>query len=310
MLKYFTKAFKITNENIILATPLVLFLFLFSIYIGIAQSAPNNAASAILLLLTILFMLSAFFAGWFYMVKKAVDLDKQEFIIDEDKAKASFSLIKELTVGVGDYFLSFIGAFVLYVALFGLIFFVGYQLGMHFIGKVDLNINELRMAFGSTETMKTLVSSLSTQQLLKLNQWNMHILCLMSVYSFITMFWAADIVTQNKNPLFAFFNSIKFIFKNFLPSIILFVYLSVVNFTVSMINALAMINPITYFISMLIYFYFFVYVVVLIFLYYERENQSKHEYTITDESFKSDNCDSGSDSIGQNESGDSKSEDS
>lgn len=319
MFKYFTKAFKITNDNIILTTPLVLFLFLLSIYVGIAQNAPENKASAILLFVTILFMLSAFFAGWLYMVKKAIDLDKQEFIMAEDKAKASLALLKDLPVGIGEYFLSFIGAFILYTGLFLLLFSIGYHVGLHFIGKIDLSINELRMAFGSPESMKTLVSSLTTEQLTRLNAWNMLFLGLMAVYSFITMFWAAEIVTKTKNALFAFFRALRFTFKNLLPSIILFVYLSVLNFVVSMINAIAMINPITYFISMLIYFYFFVYVVVLIFLYYDRENQPKFEYTIgndpenyssTDSDDNSaNNSDTRADSIGQDESGDSESKD-
>jgi len=311
MFKYFTKAFKITNDNIILATPLVLFLFLLSIYVGVAQNAPENSASAVLLLCTILFMLSAFFAGWLYMVKKAIDLDKQEFIMPEDKAKASLKLIKDIPVGIGEYFLSFIGACILYSGMFLVLFFIGYHLGLHFIGKVGISIDSLRMAFGSQEAMKALVTSLTAEQLSRLNAWNLLFLGLMATYSFITMFWATEIITKTKNPVFAFFRAIRFTFKNLFSSIILFIYLSAVNFIISMINALAMINPITYFLSMLLYFYFFVYIVVLVFLYYDRENNpssTNFEYTITDE--QPSNSDSGADSVGQDEAGDSESKES
>lgn len=291
MIKYFIKAFKITNENIILTTPLVLFLFLFGIYMGIARNIPETVYSIILLLATTLFMFSAFFGGWFFMVKKAIELDRQEFIAEEEKAKASFGLIKEIPRGIGEYFLSFVGGLILYVGLTILLSFAAYQIGLHSIGKLNIGILELKMALSSPVAMKSLVSSLSTEQLVKLNYWNFLLLGFMALFSFITMYWGAHIVIKNKNPLMAFFQALGFTFKNLLASLILFLYISFLNFTVSLINAVAIINPILYFISMLIYFYFVVYIVVLVFLYYDSENIQKTESC----------CGCGTDSLGQNE---------
>lgn len=323
MIKYFSKAFKLTNENIILATPLVLFLFLFSIYLSVAQRAPENIVSAILLLVTIVFMVSAFFAGWFYMVKKAVDLDKQEFIIEEDKSKAAFNLIKEFPVGIGEYFFSFIGALIFYVILFVLLAFVAYQLGLHYIGQVGVTLSSLKAALASPVALKSLVASLSTEQLARLNAWNFLFMAVMSIYSFITMFWAVQIVSKTKNPIMAFFKSIKFTFKNFFSALILFVYISFINFTVSLLNAFATMNPIAYFVSMLIYFYFLVYVVVLVFFYYDSQNRPKSEdksgsgYNCPEDlspktNCNQDNCDQSSsnfraDGDGQEQTGDSDS---
>ncbi|MFA7658707.1 MAG: hypothetical protein WCY19_04675 [Candidatus Gastranaerophilaceae bacterium] len=306
MIKYFSRAFKVTNENIILTTPLILFLFLLSIYLGVAQKAPVNLVSVFLLLVTILFMIGAFFAGWFFMVKKAVDLDRMEFVADEDKARASFNLIKEVPVGIGEYFLPFIGALILYSGLLALLVFVGYQLGLHFIGKLGVSLVELKMAMDSPVAMKSLVSSLSSEQLVKLNAWNFMLMGIMTFYSFITMFWGVQIVSKTKNPLIAFFQSVKFIFKNFLSAIVLFMYISIINFSVSLLNAFAMINPIVYFISMLIYFYFLVYVVVLIFLYYDRENNPKLEEK-SEANCPEGDCNSGADSLGQEQPRDTES---
>lgn len=302
MFRYFLNAFKITNDNIILTTPLVLFLLLFSIYLGVAKSAPSNLASSVLLLVTTVFMLSAFFAGWLYMVKKAIDLSKTEFIIDEDRAKASFGIIKEFPVGIGEYFFSFIGALVLYSALFFLTIFIVYQIGMHLIGNAGVNFVQLKIAMTSPAAMKALVSSMTKEQLIKLNEWNILIITFMSVFSFITMFWPAQIVLKDKNAFFAFFNSLKFLFKNFFGSIVLFIYLSLINFFISLVNAFATINPIVYFFSMLLYFYFIVYIVVLVFLYYDSEQNKK----LTQEAQS--NSNSGPDSSGQESISDSESE--
>lgn len=297
MIRYFIKAFKITNENIILTTPLVLFLFLFSIYLGVAQNAPATTISAILLLITIVLMFSAFFAGWFFMVRKAVELNKKEFIIDDDKSRASFELMKEIPIGVGEYFLSFLGAAFLYFGLFVFVSFIAYQVGMHFIGKVDLDLRVLKLALESSAAMKAFISSLSPQQLVKLNAWYLMVLSCMTIFSFLTMFWAAEIIFKTKNAFVAFFKALFFTLKNFLSAIILFIYVSAVNIIVSIINALGTINPILYFISMLVYFYFIVYVIVLIFLYYDEAHSDKT---------KSDS-DSGTDSIRQEQSGDTES---
>jgi len=337
MLRYFRRAFKITNENIILTAPLVLFLLLLNTYLIAAQLAPANIFSAILLLITILFMVSAFSGGWFFMTKRSIDLDKQEFIIDEDKSKASFNLIKEFPVGVGEYFLPFVGAIILYSILFALMFFIGYSIGMHFFGNIGLSLLDLKMALASPAAMKSLVSSLSTEQLTKLKAWNILFMIFMMAFSFITMFWSAQIVMKTKNPLIAFFKSISFTFKNLLSAIILFIYINVLSFFISQLTNAIIAFPIKIKLISLIlsvsatilYFYFVVYIVVLVFLYYDRENNK--QLKIEDRSpndklcdckscecaddssdnsaddSSADNSDNGADSDGKDESGDSDS---
>lgn len=301
MIKYFLRAFKITNENIILTTPLVLFLFLLSIYLGVAQNAPNNIQSSILLLITIIFMIGAFFAGWFYMVKKAIDLDKNEFIMDEDKAKASFNLIKEIPIGIGEYFLSFLGVLILYGVIFLVFGIITFKVGLKFIGDVGLTLEQIKMAMATPAALKSVVSSMSHDQLVKMNAWNILILAMASVYSFLTMFWGAQVINKTKNPFLSFVFAIKALFKKPLSSVVLFLYVSFINFIISFINTFATINPILYFVSMLIYFYFIVYVIVLIFLYYDREIEEKAENQTEGD------CDSGSDSLGEEPPGDSDS---
>lgn len=295
MIKYFKKAFKITNENIILTTPLILFLFLLSIYLDVAKNAPESILSAVLLLSTTLFMLGAFFAGWFHMVKKAVDLDRKEFVIDEDKAKASFNLIKEIPAGIGEYFFPVVGTIILYFFLFVGLSFISYKIGAHFLGKIDLSPAELKMIINSVET-KTLISSIPADKLAKLEIWYLLFLVVMTIHYFITMFLAPEVIIRTKNPIIAFGKSVAFIFRNFLPSVILFAYVNIISFLVSLVlNGILIMHfipeIILSLISMLIYFYFIVYVIVLVFLYYDSKIREKDQ----------NNCGSGTDSCGENE---------
>lgn len=295
MIKYFKRAFKITNENIILTTPLILFLFLLSIYLEVARNAPATLLSMILLMVTTLFMLSAFFAGWFNMVKKAIDLDKQQ-LPDEERAKASFGLLKELPAGLGEYFLPFVGGIILYFLLFMVLSLISYKIGAHFLGKIDLTQNELRMILNSSDA-KMLISSIPSAKLAKLEIWYLLFLAVMTIHYFITMFLAPEIVINSKNPVIALGRSIGFVFKNFLRVIVLFLYVNVVSFAASLaINGIMLLhfipNFITALVSMLLYFYFIVYVIVLVFLYYDSETAEKIE-------IGENNCNSGTDSIGQ-----------
>lgn len=320
MIKYFKNAFKITNENIILTTPLILFMILIGVYSSIARSMPENFVAAFVFLITALFMFSAFFAGWFYMVKKAVDLDKEKSLTAEEKAKSSIKLFREIPVGIGEFFLSFVSGLVLYFIFFLMVAFLFYLLGMHFIGKIDINIMDLKVALSSSAALKSFILGLPKEQLVRVNAWYMLFFALSVLFSFMTMFWPMEIIINTKNPLKAFFNSIRFIFKTFLASAIIFVYVNLINFSVSfIINMMIMIPikiPFISFIlslsSMILYFYFFVYVVVLVFLYYDSENNREIKIK-TDESTgiveqNTDNSDCRSDSVGEEQSGDSNSE--
>lgn len=294
MIKYFQRAFKITSENIILTTPLILFLFLLNIYLEVAKNAPANLLSMVLLLVTTLFMLAAFAAGWFYMVKKAVDIDKKEFLTNDERARASFGLLKELPTGIGEYFLSFIGGIMLYLILFMVLSLISYKIGTHFLGKIDLSQHELQTILNSVD-VKGAFAAIPNAKLAKLEIWYMIFLVVTTIHYFLTLFLAPAIVNGVKNSVIAFGKSLKFLFKNFLGTIILFLYVNLVSFVVSLfISAIMHLHFIPDFITalagMLIYFYFIVYVIVLVFLYYDRKSDEKTE----------DYCDSGSDCLGQN----------
>ena len=74
MRKLFRETVKITNENIILATPLVVFMWILTSYVSFSQQTVNSMPLLVLSSVTVIVMTAAFFGGWFYMVKKAVKL--------------------------------------------------------------------------------------------------------------------------------------------------------------------------------------------------------------------------------------------
>lgn len=278
MLKLFRNAFKLTNEGIILATPLILFIWLLTLYLTYAKSVVDTAPEAASAIITLLCMVGAFCAGWFYMVKESICLSKKEFIMDDDRAKAIYNLIKKIPAGIGKYFLSFVGMSLISLLIFAL--FAGgiYKIGMHFIGSIDFTAAQIRSAMTTPQDMKVFLDSLSNEQLYKLGNWNLLFMAATTIMSFITMLWVPEIIYKTRNPLLALFRSIKKLFVKFGKSIGLFLYLTLLNLIISFANTFSMLHPLLYMLMMIAYFYFLVYVVVLIFSYYDKEfNQPEEE---------------------------------
>ena len=174
MLKLYRDTVKITNENIILATPLILFMWILSLYIAYSKSAVGSIPLLLLTSVTILLMTSAFLSGWFYMVKKAIHLSKQVFVLDSDRSRAILNLIKTIPAGIGKYFLSFLTQIVVSIIIYILIGLAIYKIGTLFIGDIGIDATQLKAILSSSTTdIKAFLDSLTFEQLIKLNNWNL-----------------------------------------------------------------------------------------------------------------------------------------
>ena len=87
MIKLFKEAFKTSNDCIILTIPLVFFMWIITLYIAFSSTTISAPVEFAIALVTLLFMLGAFFSGWFYMAKKAIAVSQRVYALDEDRAK-------------------------------------------------------------------------------------------------------------------------------------------------------------------------------------------------------------------------------
>jgi len=286
MKKLIHDAIKITNDNVILAIPLVIFMWLIGAYIGYSKFSADSILELTIAVVTILFMLGAFFSGWFYMIKEAVRLSKKIFVIDKDRTKAALELYKEFPAGIGKYFLTFIGIAIIFVTLFTLAAAALFKLGLILIGNVDFSPLQMKQALGTPDDMRLFIESLSEAQLIKLSKWNLLFMLGSAIISYITILWIPEVINGERNPAIALFKSIKKVIKKPLKTFGLFLFIGIFNFILSFLSTFAIYNPITYLIMMVAYFYFLVFIVVLLFLYYEKEYLLKPEennITLTDD---------------------------
>lgn len=277
-------AFTLLKNNTIVIQPLILFMLIAS-YLSAPITLANFYTLHSLLAIFTLFMLSsAFLAGWFYIIKLTVSTKDKILPTPESIALESFSNLKKFFTGVGDYFLSILGAIIVYLITLFAFSFLAYKLGVHFIGDISVSKELEKVLTSSTpEAMQQALNSLNytAPEQIKLVYWGAYISMLSLIFSFFTTFYGATIFYETKNPLVSMILTLRFIFRNFLGSIGIFLFLLFLQFVVYLLNVLSMVNVFVSILTLIIIFFYLSYQVILVFLYYDEKTQN-HSNSGTD----------------------------
>lgn len=255
------KVLNLTNKYIILATPLILYSLFSSLYLVLSANG-GKIINLIFAVLLFFLMTGAFFAGWFNMIKLA--------ILEPEKEDPN-SLIKDFPAGVGEYFLSSLGALLIIFLTLIIALICSYFIGINTIGNPDVSTKALSEAFQNTTTLKTFLNGLSIEQLTKLNLWNMLILGSLTFSHFLIMLYFPALFFVSKNPVRALFISLKDLFsKHIVRNCLIFLLIFSLNFIISIFSAIFAQNAILHFCITLLNFYFITAVGVGIFYYYHK----------------------------------------
>ena len=277
MRELFKEATRITNYNIILTIPLILFVKILDLYSLYSKYTVDSAPKFILASITVLFMFGVFCAGWFYMVEEAVKLSKKVFVLDEDRAKATLNLFKTIPEGIGKFLLSFVGVYLIFFLIQIIATPIVYLMGVKIIGGLDAasmqHLQEMAIdpAIATNQGMAAFIDSLTPEQIVFFGKWSLLFMSVTSVIMYLLMLWIPEIIYMTPNPLVALWRSLVKLFKDFFTTVRLFLALWFMGFALLFINTFAAFNPFAYIIMSIILFYFSVYFVILIFLYYDRK---------------------------------------
>lgn len=271
MLKLFKNNFKTTNDCIILATPLIIFLSILGWYFNYALETANNIPKLILAGTTLLVMGCGFLSAWMYMTKKTLQLANKVFIFDKDRAKAFGELIMSLPRGIGKLFLPFVGVTVILILLYTLTITGATFIITKFVGTIDIaNMFATKNLLVSSQELFNELLELPQNEIIVINCWYLLVSSIIAIISFLTMFLIPEIVYSEKNPFKAILQSLKKIVITFPKSLLLFLYIYFLLITSAILNTILMFNPILYFFVLVILYYLIIYIVVLLFTYYEQ----------------------------------------
>ncbi len=277
MRELFKEAVKITNYNIILTIPLIIFIKILDLYSLYSKYNVDSVLKFLVASITVLFMFGIFCSGWFNMIKGAIKLSKKVFVLDEDRAKATMNLFKNFSEGVGKFFLSFVGAYIIFLFIQAIATPLVYILGVNIIGGLDTNSMQnlqslaINSEMSANQGMPAFIDKLSIEQIIFFGKWSLLFMSITSIIMYLLMLWVPEIICCTPNPLVALFRSVKKLFKDFFVTVRLYLILWFVGFLLLFVNTFAVINPIAYIIMSIIMFYYSVYLIVLIFLYFDRK---------------------------------------
>lgn len=277
MRELFKEAVKITNYNIILTIPLIIFIKILDLYSLYSKYNVDSVLKFLVASITVLFMFGIFCSGWFNMIKGAIKLSKKVFVLDEDRAKATMNLFKNFSEGVGKFFLSFVGAYIIFLFIQAIATPLVYILGVKIIGGLDTNSMQnlqslaINSEMSANQGMPAFIDKLSIEQIIFFGKWSLLFMSITSIIMYLLMLWVPEIICCTPNPLVALFRSVKKLFKDFFVTVRLYLILWFVGFLLLFVNTFAVINPIAYIIMSIIMFYYSVYLIVLIFLYFDRK---------------------------------------
>ena len=184
------KAFDITRDNIVTAQPLIVFLLIISLTsIGLAQQ--SNKIAFIVFFISNFLLTTAFLAGWFFMIKKTIEQSKIEYEKPDEKAAASFGLLKEFFPGVAAYFAPVTAVFLIYTLLSaGIIYLVGFEWGLGYLETHNVHVNEIyQAAMQSQQALEKYLYSMTFGQLQAINIWMTALTFSAALFSFFTLFW-------------------------------------------------------------------------------------------------------------------------
>lgn len=271
MLKLIKNNFKTTNDCIILATPLIIFLSILGWYFNYALETADNIPKLILAGITLLVMGCGFLSAWMYMTKKTLQLANQVFIFDKDRAKALGELIMSLPRGIGKLFLPFVGVTIILILLYTLTIMGATFIISKLIGTIDItNLFLTKDLLVSSQELFNELLELPQNEIIVINCWYLLVSSITALISFFTMFLIPEIVYSEKNPIKAFIQAFKKIVITFPKSLLLFLYIYFLLITSAILNTILMFNPILYFFVLVIHYYLIIYIVVLLFTYYEQ----------------------------------------
>lgn len=275
MFKTIKEAFKITNYNIILTIPLILFVKIFDLYSVFTGYSIDSIPKIFITSFVVLLMFGIFCSAWLFLIKGAVEISKKIFVIDSDRTKETFNLFKSVFKGIHKYFLSFVGVYAVFAVIQIILSPVVYIAGIELIGNLDsvslTNAQDLALqAANENNSMAVLIDSLTPEQIIFFAKWSLLFMLMTSVVMYLLMLWIPEILYNTLNPIKALFKSIGKLFGNFAETLSLFAFLWVIGLLILFCSTFSLINPFAYLIMNVVSFYFVLFMAICIFLYYNK----------------------------------------
>lgn len=276
------KSFKTIIETPVFTSFFVIFLIVFQFLLIYATNVKNPNIS-IILSICCFSLITAFLSGWFELAKEATNPEKF-------KEKKSLPIFFE---GIGKNIIPVLVGTIVYSVILKAFLDLFYKLVVvNIFGSIDfVNFENLSKISQDAQATQAFFESLTQEQITALLGHSIGAFILLMSFTFLFMFYTPAIICNEKNNMFAkpfvaLKDSVFFLFRNFLNSFLIYIFLFVFFIILEVTGMLFMNMTLVSLIMLLFYIYFISFTVMLLFNYYEQQNNNSD----------------GSDCIGENES--------
>ena len=268
LIELFIKSYKLVKDNLILIQPLLIFLLLIGLILAPASTGGLNIA----LIFPIIGLYCAFGAGWFSMFHKSIQQSANKKPTAEEKAENTLNLLKEFFPGVVKYFLKVLAGVVVYsILLIIVVNFFGGIIGSKFIGfPTSVNSADLWHITMNSDNAQKLLAKISAADRIRILQWNLLSFSIMGIFSYLMMFWIQAMISEDKNPLSAYLESIRTVFKRPFTTLIIFISYWGSIIGISIVSSMNSLNVVIQILGLMLVTTATVYFTMMMFLYFEK----------------------------------------
>lgn len=271
----FSKPYCLLRHNILLFQPLWCFAVL--LVLVMPEGAKTASKPFIFLLMAVGGLFCAFLAGWFNMFSKIVASSDKLPETPEEKANYLAVSLKEFFPGVGQYFLKVLLGVILYLILLFIMLNIAGIVGAKCFGYPhSFTQAEFLKASINQQSALKFVHKISTQDIILIYKWFFLTFGSILFLAYITMFWLQSVIAGDKNPVFAYIESIKIILKDPIMTFIMFIFYSAALIISAVLYMIGTFNFVIQTIGLIIFTFVVIYFTMMMFVYFEkyRKNNS------------------------------------
>lgn len=280
MLNIYRKSLLILKNNLIFIQPLLLCLLMLMTIVSFVVSRNIFIASKIVLLISIVLMIIAFSAGWFYINKFGVE-NYNENDTKEEIAVKSVQNFKKFFEGVGSAFIKTAFSYLILFSLYVFVIFITTKLCLHFYGepKIIYELPKIAQASSQAEILNFLNGITNSDKVI-FSLWVLTFNFISTICNFFIILFFAVLNFENFNIFKSLWISVKFFFKNFLASISIMLFTFVLYFILNLLSILLGANSLSFVILIILFTMYLNYYLLLVFcFYYDKAKNNRNSRT-------------------------------
>jgi len=259
--KVILEAFNLFKVNLNLAMPILIF-FLITVIVLSPLSQINDFVR-----LAIIALISVFTAGWLNMFHSCIKNSENQTDSIEQKVINSMSLYKEFFPGVGKNFQNILWGALILIVIFNIAELIFITQFGHF---KNFALQDISIALTNHADIQTFVNSINPEDKAKLYKLAGYNIIFNAIVMYFLMFWTQFVAVEDKNPLKAFWESIKTVIKDPINTFILYIIPIIGFFAILVLNILLSVNFLGQLLAMMCFVYSMVYYVLMTFVYFEK----------------------------------------